>query len=544
MKKESKLKRILKNMKLKISIPCFQGKLRKSENQNSLRRTLPKFPSEIAIMQSSLKRIGLLILFLGVVLLISGFVNAKIMTTKGKYTSVDSISVLSDQDPLCFSAEGDVHLFIVKKDGFSDGNKLEDVRGDFTLFSNSKVTQKVWENALVGGYNIVIDCNTNNDYDVGEPISDVFDVVFKTANGQVLEGDKNPDDFSWYYDSEEGDFDNVLLQLKLSATFEDIELNNATVEFGFPGKNKIEKLEVYVDGNNNGKLENGENLIGWIDPGVLREGFFFLNSTLKAGEDKNLLFIYKMKGDSEEGEYKLKVLSIFGTGFISEKMIRFSGLSISSNVLTVLPEKSCLGEILMGLTPSLATEDSKVVAKISNLNGCDGKDVLLKRDPCYMFSKPNIGSCELVNGKCEIEFNAIEGKYFACVYKNDDLDYGDFGEVATQDLVVQASEVIVDGEKEIVVGELEDEDESSDITGEVVNERIQDVSDELAIDFGATSSFMVLLEVTLLLILFVLILISFKLKNPSERVDEEIEPMFDVEKSSEESKRGAGVEEE
>jgi len=475
--------------------------------------------------ESNLKGIGLFILFLGVILLVSGFVSASISTTKDQYTSVDSISVKSDQDPLCFSVEGDVDLYIVEKAEWSDGDDLDDVRGDYSAVPNSQFTQKVWENAPVGKYNVVIDCNGDKEYNMGEPIDKGFEVILKRGMGVVLEGEKNPGDFSWFYDSEEIDVSNVMLQLKLSASFEDVALNNITVIFDFPGANKIEKLEVYTDENSNGKLGDSDSLIGWIEPGVVNEGLFFLNYTLKAGEGKNLLFVYKMKGDSEEGEYKLKVVSIYGKGVVSDKLVKFSGLSVNSNVMTVLPEKSCLGEVMLDLSPNPALENLSVIAKISNLNGCDGKEVLLKNDPCYMFNKPNVGSCSLVNGKCEIEFKVLEGRYFACIYKNDDLDYGDFGEFATQDLLVQSSEDIADEEGE-EIEELEEEGESS-VTGGVVNEGVQEVMDELAVDFGATSSFMILLEVTLLLILFVLVLILFKLRGPSERVEEEFEPRFD-----------------
>jgi hypothetical protein len=476
--------------------------------------------------ESNLKRFSLVILFLGIMILVSGFVNAKIMTTKDQYTSVDSISVKSDQNPLCFAAEGDVHLYVVEKDDFSDGDKLDDVRGDFTEFPNSMETEKVWENPTVGEYNVIVDCDTNGKYDVGEPIDDGFNVVFKRGSGEIVEGEKNPGDFSWYYDSEEIELDVMMMQLKLSASFEDIAFNNITVEFDFPGSNKIEKLDVYVDKNDNGNLDDGDDVIGWVEPGTLREGFFFLDYTLKAGSDKDLFFVYKMKEDSDEGEYKLKVVSIYGNGVVSDKLIRFFGSPISSSVMTVLPEKTCLGETSLEFTPNPAVENSKVVAKISSLSGCDGEKVLLKKDPCYMFNKPNIGSCVVLNGECEVNLAALEGKYFACIHKNNDQDFGDFGEFATQDLTLEVLEV--EGDEEDTMQDLGDNsDDENTITGNVVNEGVQGLSDELAVDFGANSSFMVLLEVTLLLILFVLILILFKLKGPTEHSEEEIEVDLD-----------------
>ncbi|MFH1359251.1 MAG: hypothetical protein ABIH37_05155, partial [archaeon] len=397
--------------------------------------------------------------------------------------------------------------------------KLEDVRGEFSKVPNKVFTSKIWENATVGEYNLIIDCNSDGNYNNGEPIDQGFSVIFRRGSGNVELGAKNPKDFSWSYDPEAEESNVVILQLKLIAEEESIKLNNVSVEFTFPGVQKVEKLEVYADEDNNGKLDSEESLIGSIEPGVLREEFFSLDYTLEAGVAKNLLFVYKMDENSEKGEYKLKVTKVYGTGVISEKQISFFGLSVNSNILTVLDKKTCLGFLNLNFNPNPALNNSLVNVGVNNLTGCDDKMILLKKDPCYLFNKPEIDSCRVVKGGCGFEINAVGGNYFACIDKDNDGIFIDYGESVSKELLIKGEEASEE-ENEVIIGIEESGKSETGITGEVISEEGTDKGFSI---FQGSSSFLILLEITLVLILIVLILIFVRLKGSRKIIDSAVE---------------------
>jgi preprotein translocase subunit SecF len=119
------------------------------------------------------------------------------------------------------------------------------------------------------------------------------------------------------------------------------------------------------------------------------------------------------------------------------------------------------------------------------------------------------------------------GKYYACVDKNGDGDFEDFGESSSNDLT------IITAQKENNTAIKEEINEESNETGEEVLEEIttnKTVSEEKitgeAVGSGLTQKitesggFLVLLEVTLLLILFVLVMILFRLKPAASKEED------------------------
>jgi hypothetical protein len=445
---------------------------------------------------------------------------------KNTFKSLESIYIKST--PLCSDA-AEVDVYIVENnDNWSefDGETLEDVRGSPEPFSltDSKITlESIWEKPVGGDYDIVVDCNKNGEYDhFIDQVDDFNKVGFSVESvsgaAKAVKGSKDIGDHTWRYDSEEVGFTSEILQIALTAEGEDIELFNMTVSASGNGDDtKISALEVYTDENNNGKLEDTETLIGSAEPAFQDDNgktVVELDAFLADAETANFLIVYVLDDTLSEGEFSLKVESIEGIGANSEAEIKFSGLPISSGKMLVLSEKTCLGELNFELSPNPAAPGKKVAAVFSGLEGCDGTEVSLRTNPCGSSSPRMVGNCNLQNNTCQISFDVTSSlTYYACADKNEDNDSVDFGEFAFGDLVVKSLKEIANEteETEEIANETEESEENNEssgleeITGNVV-ENVQQVSE--------TSSFFILLEVTLLLILFVLVMILFRLKPP------------------------------
>lgn len=465
-----------------------------------------------------------------IILLCSSFVLADIIKpNKKNYKTGESVYVLSTisaSDSLCRSvAEEEVKLYIVAgKESWSGGEAIEDVREEASLVPNSKFSnKKVWEDVDSGNYDLIIDCDDNKKYDLGEPIYDSgFNVSQKKGTGRAFNGDEVIKDFSWFFDPEEPNLVNEILQIRLSAENENIGLVNITIEFNTPKDGlSIENLEIYADKNNNAALDPVDVKIGESKPeGIIKNQDkvdMLLDYVLNKGIDENFLVVLNMKKDVLKGEYSLKVISLHGKGDLSEEDIVFFGFPKESNGLKVLDPKSCLGSMILNLNPNPVDEKKEVVAKITGLDGCDNKKVSLRANPCYDPVKKEIGFCVLEDNSCEITFTSVDNqKYYACVDKNGDKDLVDFGESISVDLVVNRTikggvieEVLeeeVSSDERIEESVVEEESDKSvgGITGSVVGRG----------SLAESDAFLVLLEVTLLLILFVLVLILFKLRSP------------------------------
>jgi hypothetical protein len=449
-----------------------------------------------------------------------GFVSADLKPNKDSFSSGDIVYLISTSDPLCFTDADKVKFYIVEVDELSGGENLVDKRGESSEVDNKRFPrEKVWDNAEIGLYNMVIDCNENGRYDIGEPkAKDGFEVVAKKGVGKSNNG-VEIGDFSWSYDSEEIDLDVELLHFKISSDNENIKLVSSNVEFYNNPSLDLEAVEYYIDSNGDAKLDNGDVSIGSVnfEEVIANRGSVevVLDYVLNAGEEKNLLVVYKLKDSILEGRYSMRVNSFSGVGEITGENINFLGFSRQSGVMTVLPAKSCLGSVSLELDPDSSYNHGAINAKAGNLSGCENRRVSFKDQPCYLFVR-NIGNCELNNGECVREIITTGSKtYYACIDKNEDGDFVDIGEsISTKyEFLVKAIEVVEEDNGEVnEEGNVEGNEE-----GGVENEGSGSISGDVVSDGGLkgdlinNDSFLVLLEVTLLLILFVLVMILFKL---------------------------------
>jgi hypothetical protein len=107
----------------------------------------------------------------------------------------------------------------------------------------------------------------------------------------------------------------------------------------------------------------------------------------------------------------------------------------------------CEGSISLVLSPNLVEGESEVKAIATGLMGtaCYGKTIQITRDSC---SGPKICSCESKGTGCSCSFKATlpsigggyfhsEYNYYACVDKNGNGDYLDFGEQGFAMLIVR-----------------------------------------------------------------------------------------------------------
>jgi len=461
------------------------------------------------------------------ILLSLTFVQASIKSSKNNYNTGEIVFATSTSPELCLSKDPSetVLLYIVNhRDSWSDGDNFNEVRDDPSEVPNSKFSnEKIWESPETGTYDLIIDCDEDQVYDeTSEPIYDEgFIVSSKEGIGKISLSELNPSNFSWLYDSEEPELANEILVLKLLAEDEEINLENITVEVESPGKIS---LEIYVDKNNDGKLNPSDTSIGNLDS---FEGVEIINLDydLDQGTEESILLVINMNEGMIVGEYSLKVISLSGTGLSSDKKINFFGVPIESNIMTVMDKKTCLGEIELVLEPNPASSSRLVLAKINNLEGCEGKTVFLKANACHL-ATGEVSSCVFKDNKCEMNIKPIKGNYFACIDKNNDNDKNDFGESNTKELTIVSSEIPQENE----------EDTTSPITGEVVEDLEETDQPEIQQILKSDPIF-VLLEITLLLILFVLVLILFRLgKNLPQETKDTPEEIIDVQEEPEKLK--------
>jgi hypothetical protein len=474
---------------------------------------------------------------------------------KNTFDSLDDVYVRSGK--LCQPAET-VDLYIVENnDNWEEGDELEDVRGapePIVLINNAIPLTRIWENPDGGDYDIVIDCEQDGEYNFGDEVDDFeeagLEVVSVAGEGIAEKGSNDPEDHQWRYDPEEIDLENEMMQIRLGAEGEDIELINITISASGNGDDtEINALEIYVDENNNGRLDDTEILIGDSQPAFEDnngETTVDLDYFLENGVEESLLIVYVMNQDIEEGEFILTIESLMGIGGDSDSTIEFSGFPLESGIKTVLPEKTCLGELTLTLNPNPVEPDSIVRAQASGLENCDSFEVSLRTNPCGSSVPQEVGTCEIEDGECTVSFSPeTERTYHLCVDKNEDGDAVDFGEFSFQDLMIEEEQ---EEEEETDNQTMTEEDEDMEEEDEEEKEN-NDTGPTGAVgglqELSETSSFFILLEVTLLLILFVLVMILFRLKPPApasetkeEEKEEEKEEDKKEEKKEEKEKKG------
>jgi len=447
---------------------------------------------------------------------------------RNDFSTSDSIYLRIDAGT-CLPIQSAKLYIVENKDVWADGDELTDIRSEgaqeITLGTSQKLI-KIWNSPQSGEYDLILDCYKDyGSYDVGDPIDGDknigFNVTLVAGAAIASIGEKIIADHSWQYDSEAIDLVNEMLQINLSAKGENIKLTNITVQASGTGNDaEIDKIEIYVDKNNNGEVDTDEEMIGDSQPAYLvdnGETNIPLDYLLTKDTSENILVAYTMKQTTTSGEFSLRVNSIYGTGENSGEQVQFKfdlpeGKFLDSKTKTVLPEKTCLGTLSLQLEPNPADKGSAVIAKITGLSGCQNKAVVLMTSPCGSSTKEEAASCTLEGGSCEMNFTALTSKaYNACIDKDGDGDMGDLGEYASQDLEVVESKIEEKAENETEKANISEElnisieGEITPITGGVISEFGKKLS--------GTGSFFILLEVTLLLILFVLVMIMFRLKN-------------------------------
>ncbi|MEN9625879.1 MAG: hypothetical protein RL557_207, partial [archaeon] len=260
------------------------------------------------------------VLFIIVVILGVACVSAQLIKpSKIQYHTGESVYVLSSvsaNDVLCRANTNEqVKLFIVEhKENWGGGESLSDVRDDSSDIPNKKfASKKVWESISKGTYDLVVDCDDNENYNSGEPLyKEGFSVVVKQGSGSIILG--NQKDFSWQYDAEDGEVSVVVLPVTISAVNENIAIRNLSLRVINSVVLDIDAIEVYVDGNANGKADSDDTLIGTarVSEGLAPNAVVNipLDHTISAEASENLLIVYTMKEQSADGKYRVELLSV------------------------------------------------------------------------------------------------------------------------------------------------------------------------------------------------------------------------------------------
>src|SRR3989344_875150 len=394
------------------------------------------------------KLLAVMLLFVLVVVIGFGMVSAAIKTSTAKYSTGDSVYLVSTSDPLCYSGPQKVKVFVVENQSFSGGEGLDEVRDASSEVPNTRFSrEQLLADACAGVFRVIIDCNNNGVYDMGEPLyANGFSVVAKKGVGKVSEALKISDS-SWMYDPEAPLLTIPVLQVSLLAQHESILLTNLSVEFSNNPALDISLVDFYIDKNSDGKSGSSDVKIGSFVPSGLianrAKVTVALDYVLEMGTSEKLLVVYQMKQGVAPGTYSMKLMNIFGTGQITNEQISFAGLSKESSLLMVSGAKSCLGTTLLALNPSSSYDTGIVTLQVSNLTGCDGMKVSFRDQPCYLPSR-ELKTCVLTAGGCSSQIVSSESKtYFACVDKNKDSDFVDFGESAPADYSRLVRDVVI-----------------------------------------------------------------------------------------------------
>ncbi len=457
----------------------------------------------------------------------AAFVSASIESSKNSYLTTEEVYVRSTAT-LCNNLPTDenVSLYIVEnRDEWSGGEFLDEVRDEVEEVPNAQFSpRKIWDAPKAGFYDIIVDCTGNEEYDSLEPIDGLFNVGFEvmavTGGGSAKKGSKDAGDSVWMYDPEDPDLVNEILQLALLAADEDIILENITIQASGTADDTEIEVEVFADENNDGKAEEDEIIISDTELFPEDDGLLVmdLDYVLTRDQTENILIVYRMDEDMEEGDFSLRVDSLYGFGENSDALIKFSGLPLNSGTKTILPPKTCVGELNLDLDPNPVPEESEVLATMDGLTNCKNKTIVLRENPCGSSIQEDIDSCVIAEGAegCEISFLPSASKtYHACMDKNEDEDMIDFGEYDFEDLVI-TGKMPETNLTEVNLTETnvsEDNFTLAPITGGAIDEFREQLSE--------AGSFFILLEITLLLILFVLIMIMFRLKPAGKKKKKE-----------------------
>ena len=459
-----------------------------------------------------MKKGALIFLSIFIIFLLINTAKAEIKPNKKIYNTKEQVYILSTKgiyENLCESKNPEdlIKIYILHHIKNREDKKfLEEVI--ISEIKNFKFSNtKIWENLTVGNYDIVADCNENKKYDLGEPIfKEGFIVIPKKGQGILSEGENNPKNFEWKYDSENMDNKKIIYQLSLLALDEDIIIRNITLKIEAP--TEIINLSIYNDKNNNGILDKKDELI--TERLTKKEQSLFIEHQIRQKTDQNLLFIFNNDAETKNGIYSLEIKSIKGLGYISKEEINFSGAPLHSNNMEVKTGKSCLGK--MNLEKNSNYSEEEIILNISGISGCSGKKVKLKSNECYLF-RGDIQECTLKEDSCIFKIKPIEGKYFACLDKDDNGNYNGFAEQISYNLELKKQ-----------INETKIKNKNTQITGSVIEANKKFYIPLLIIEF-------------FLLITILFIIKFYKPKNDIGLQDDYSDLFEEVEKNKEKIKK-------
>lgn len=260
-------------------------------------------------------------------------------------------------------------------------------------------------------------------------------------------GSSNPGAHSWFYDPDDPDIWNEMLQIKLTAAGEDVTVDNVTLQAAGTGddKNDISRAEFYLDGNANGKVDEGDVKVATSQPAYNADNdktTTALNFNVAKGETKYLLVAYIMASNAPVGKtYSFTVTAIGATGKTSKKNVNVANLPISSGAKST-SSPVCRGNLNLTLSPNPQNISQLVTAKASGLKDCTNKRVNIFNTQCnFLIQLQALTSCVAGNGKsCDANFTAPDKAgtytYYACLDQNQNGNV-DAGEQASANLTAR-----------------------------------------------------------------------------------------------------------
>lgn len=357
-----------------------------------------------------------------------------------------------------------VRIYIVNNsDSWSNNTALSDVSGGYTVVSTNSSgyiePTAIWYTPTVGSYDIVADVNLDGNYTSNtDYVDNLTTIGFQVVAAPVptLTVSVGPNSPLDHILNLTNISDNVMLQLKLEASNEDVKIDVIYLTASGSGNDKtgIKLVRLILDENNNSAYDFGESLMGYgkypSDNGILTlslvDGY-----TVNVGSSVFMILIYTMSSDVSAGDtFSFQVLDILATGANSGETATIAGLTINSAVKTIggappqpvvlcsdyTNQTSCLDaecnwcnvtNSCINVTESCPTCSGTIslilekhgnmsTAKISGLSNCNNKTAYLKRESC---SGSIVETCSVSGAGCWISFSTPTATgnytYFACV---------------------------------------------------------------------------------------------------------------------------------
>lgn len=274
---------------------------------------------------------------------------------KNSFYTNSSVYITSSNSFLTVSSTAAVYI-VTDNNTWPNQTALADVTGGnktITLNSSGGIsTQSIWNSPVIGTYDVVIDVNKNGVYDSGTCGSGGDCVFSLTTYGfQVLRapipiisvsyGPVNPPNHNLAYDPNSPN--DVKLQLQLVGDLaEDVKISDFFVSASGSGNDKegVSAVKLYLDTNNNGIVDSGEQLIAYgtytSDDGVAQLTFTEGTYLLSANATVNMLLIYTMSNKVVSGTtYTGQIAQITARGVSSNTIATMSTLPLNLATTTI-----------------------------------------------------------------------------------------------------------------------------------------------------------------------------------------------------------------